>query len=362
MTALDVILNDLPDVAPVVDPDNPYDVGASWAPVDVAATVAGLLAGTITRPVPTVLTRTDGTAMLYAAKVNGIAGASGDGKSLIAQWAGAQELEAGGTVVYVDLEDDAASVVSRLLAMGVAPAVIVDRFVYVTPDESYGNDAQARLEALVTERRPTLVVIDSTGESLALDGAKPNDDDDVARWFRRLPGRLARLGPAVVVIDHMPHDTDGRLSPIGSQRKRAAITGAQYVTALARPFSREKEGMVKLICGKDRHGNYRRGQVVAEVAVTPGVEANTIALEVVAPLAGDGANFRPTHLMERVSRHLEDTAAPLTRNAVRDDVTGNNDAVIKALAVLVDEGYVERVKVGQAHHHRHLKPYREHMG
>lgn len=348
--------------AGATDPDNPYNVGASWAPVDVAATVAGLLAGAITRPLPTVLNRTDGSALLYPAKVNGIAGASGDGKSLIAQKAAADELATGNAVVYVDLEDDAASVVARLLAMGVEPTAIVDRFVYVHPDESYGNDAQAHLEAVVTARRPTLVVVDSTGESLALDGAKPNDDDDVARWFRRLPGPLARLGPAVVVIDHMVKADDGSLSPIGSQRKRAAISGAQYVTALARPFSRNQEGMVKLVCGKDRHGNYRRGQVVAEVTVTGDPDAETITLEVVAPLAGDGATFRPTHLMERVSRHLEDTGEPLTRNAVRDDVTGNNDAVIKALAVLVDEGYVEREKVGQAHHHRHLKPYREHMG
>ncbi len=336
--------------------------GSSWAPTDIGATVAGLLDGTIVRPTPTVLVRTDGGALLYPGKVNGFAGTSGDGKSLIAQHACAQELGKGETAVYVDLEDDAASVVARLLAMGVDPDAVRDRFVYITPDEPYSTTAREMLEAVVTERQPTLVVLDSTGESLALDGAKPNDDDDVARWFRRLPTALARLGPAVVVIDHMAKADDGSLSPIGSQRKRAAIGGAQYITAQVRPFSREQAGMVKLTCGKDRAGTYRRGQVVAEITVTPDPETGAIGLEVTAPEAGDGANFRPTFLMERVSRHIEEAGEPLTRNAVRDEVSGSTTALGKALVVLVEEGYVERTRVGQAHHHQHVKPYREHMG
>ena len=337
-------------------------LGSSWAPTDIGATVDGLLAGTIVRPAPTVLARTDGQALMYPGKVNGIAGMSGDAKSMIAQYASAQELERGETVVYVDLEDDAASVVSRLLAMGVDPDTIAERFIYITPDEPYGPDARVMLETLVTDLSPSLVVLDSTGESLALDGAKPNDDDDVARWFRRLPTALARLGPAVVVIDHMAKADDGSLSPIGSQRKRAAIGGAQYITAQVRPFSREQAGMVKLTCGKDRAGTYRRGQVVAEVTVTPNPEADTIDLDVAAPEAGDGDTFRPTHLMQRVSRHVEEAGLPLTRNAVLKEVAGNTTALGKALAVLVEEGYIARTQAGQAHHHGHVKPYREHMG
>lgn len=344
------------------DDDNPADVGGSWRPADVGAVVEGLLAGTITRPMPTVLARTDGRCVFYPGKVNGIAGGSGDGKSFVALRAAADELVAGQFVVFVDLEDDLPSVASRLLALGVPADVIVSHFTYVSPDEPYGTDAQAHLEEVVDELRPTLVVIDSTGEALAADGANPNDDDDVARWFRRLPRALARFGAAVVVIDHMPHDADGRLSPIGSQRKRAAIGGVQIITTLARPFSREQAGMVKLICGKDRNGNFRRGEVVAEVHVTPDADAGTITLTVEAPAAGDGASFRPTVLMEKVSRHLEDAADPLTRNAIRAEVRGNKEAIVKALAVLVEEGYVERTQSGQAHHHRSVKPYREHLG
>jgi hypothetical protein len=37
-------------------------------------------------------------------------------------------------------------------------------------------------------------------------------------------------------------------------------------------------------------------------------------------------------------------------------------AIGKALAVLIEEGYVERTQAGQAGHHTHRRPYREHMG
>ncbi|MBK6857918.1 MAG: AAA family ATPase [Microthrixaceae bacterium] len=348
-----------PDVFPAGA--DPMAVAESWRPVDVAAVVAALDSGELTRPAPSVLSRSDGSALLYAGKVNGIAGKGGDGKSWIAQKAAADELVQGRRVVYIDLEDDAAAVIGRLRALRVPSSDIVAGFTYLSPSEPYGNDAKAVVEAMVGELVPSLVVIDSTGEALALNGANPNADDEVARWFGRLPRSLARLGPAVVVIDHMPHNVEeGRLSPVGSHRKAAAISGAQYITAQARPFSRDTEGMVKMICGKDRLGTYRRGQTVAEVAVKP--IGDEVEIDLVAPAQKPDGPFRPTHLMERVSRHLEESGASLGRNAIRDQVPGQNKAVVAALTLLVDEGFVAVTEQGQAHLHHSVKPYREDMG
>lgn len=337
-------------------------LGATWTPHGVASTVDALLAGTLHVPEPTILSRTDGRHVFYAGKVNGIAGTSGDGKSWVALLAASEQLTAGQSVVYLDLEDDEASVVGRLLALGTDPGAIRSGFHYASPHEAYSNDAREALEAFILAVAPSLVVVDSTGEALALDGSKPNDDDDVARWFRRLPGSLARLGPTVVVVDHVPHNAEDQNRPIGSQRKRAAITGHQVMTKLAKPFSKNQPGMVKLISSKDRHGNYRRGETVAEVTVTPGDDGSTLALEVAAPASGDGDNFRPTHYMERVSRHLEEAAGPLTRNEVSTEVKGNKQHLVTALKVLVAEGYVQREQVGQAHLHRSVRFYRESMG
>lgn len=349
--AVDVLAPETPTPSAVVEPpdgvgrhedDPPGPVpGASWQPVDLADTLAGLLAGTITRHAPSVGRRDDGAALFYPGKVNGVAGASGSGKTWTALHAAAQELAAGSTVIYVDLEDDAAGVVGRLLDIGADPAVIGERFRYVSPDESYGLAARTFLEALVVDLAPSLVVIDSTGESMALDGAKPNDDDDTARWFRRLPTALARRGPAVVVLDHVIKADDGGLWPIGSQRKRAAINGAQYMQTTLRPFAKDTAGAAKLVCAKDRHGNYRPGQKVADLAVTPA--GDRLEVELRTPEAATttaGETFRPTGYMERVSNALRLAGEPLTFNGITDRVTGKRQVIRTAVDVLIAEGHI----------------------
>ncbi len=51
--------------------------------------------------------------------------------------------------------------------------------------------------------------------------------------------------------------------------------------------------------------------------------------------------FRPTGLMERVSRALEIAGAPLGRNELVRQVRGKAEYVRQAVDVLVREGYVE---------------------
>lgn len=344
--------------------DEPAAPGASWRPVDLSATVARLVAGTLTRPAPTVGTVEGGGALFYAGKVNGVAGASGSGKSWTALHTAAQVIATGGHALYVDLEDDGPGIVSRLLDMGADPADVLARFHYVHPDEPHGVAAAAELAAVVAEFAPALVVIDSTGESMALDGDKPNDDDDTARWFRRLPAAVAKLGPAVVVLDHVVKAEDGGLWPIGSQRKRAAISGAQYMQLTVKPFARDVAGVAKLVCAKDRHGNYRQGQRVADLRVSPSPGGVVVALAAAetdsTPTAATGGTFRPTALMERVSRALEAAGEPLSGREIDEGVKGKSQHVRAAVGVLVDEGYVSRREAaGNSRLHELVRPYRQ---
>ncbi len=334
--------------------------GESWGPVDLSEVVNGLLSGSLQRLTPAVGVRQGGGALFYAGKVNGVAGASGSGKTWTALASCCQEVAAGRHVVYVDLEDDAVGIVSRLLDLGAAPADVLARFHYVRPDEAHRTAAHRRLLSLLEEVAPTLVVIDSTGESLALDGMKPNDDDDVARWFRSLPGPLARMGPAVVVLDHVVKADDGGLWPIGSQRKRAAVSGAQYMQLVVRPFAKGQRGAAKLVCAKDRHGTYRQGEKVAELLVEPDGDRLTFTLKAPEVVPASAAAFRPTALMERVSRFLEDADEPSSRKTVTDRVRGNRTALLDALDVLKGEGYVEvTVGVRKAELCTSRRPYRQ---
>lgn len=349
------------DAAPVSQ-DAPQGPASTWTRVDLGATVAGLVAGTLRRAAPTVAPVRGGAALFYPGKVNGLAGESGAGKTWTLLHAAAGILDDGGTVVYIDHEDDPAGIVGRLLDLGVSADAVGARFAYLNPSEKpTAGDLQA-LAALVADLRPVLVVVDSTGEGLALEGANPNADEEVAAWFLRVPRRLSLVayddqpGPAVVVLDHVTKADDGGLWPIGSQRKRAAISGAQYMQRLVKPFDKDTAGHALLVCAKDRHGNYRTGQRVAELHVTPGPVITLDAVEDAARPNG----FRPTGYMERVSRALESSPAPLSLNGVRDAVGGKREHVTRALSALVADGYVTTAAGPRgATLHTLVRPFRE---
>lgn len=341
---------------PWADPIAEIEAGgdSGWAPVDLAATVAGLLDGTITRPEPTI-GDFGGGCLFYGGRINSVHGDSTAGKTWTALVTTAQELALGETVVYVDLEDSAEGTVSRLLTdLGVPADAVIERFVYLHPDEPLSKTSALRLAALLAARQPSLVVVDSTGEALAIEGANPNADEEVARWFRLLPRLAIRCGAAVLLLDHATKAGDNDLWPIGSQRKRAAVSGAAYLQKVVVPFGKGQDGKAVLICAKDRHGNYPLRRRVAALAVTGGV----IHLrDETGSAAGD---FRPTGLMERVSIVLEAATEPLSTRRITDTITGRTVHVRTALDSLVTDGYVKRDKgPNRALLHTSVKPYRE---
>jgi hypothetical protein len=84
--------------------------------------------------VPSVLSRTDGSALLYAGKRNEIHAPHESAKSFLAQQATVECLRRAEAVVYVDLEDGPRSLVARLLALGATEAEILNGFRYIAPD------------------------------------------------------------------------------------------------------------------------------------------------------------------------------------------------------------------------------------
>jgi hypothetical protein len=341
--------------------DEDEQVGRSWMPQDLGPVVAGILDGSLSRLTPTVGHLSDGGALFYRGKVNGVHGESGCGKSWTALLACAQEMALGNTVVYVDLEDDAQGIVRRLMDIGVAPEQIVERFVYVQPSESAEKAGQ--LHWAVMMRSPSLVVIDSTGEGLAMDKVNPNADEEVAGWFKRLPARIARAGPAVVVLDHAAKTAGDGLWPIGSQRKRASISGGQYLQQVmtGEEFSQGHAGSAVLKCAKDRHGTYKRGDKVARLAVTP--DGDAVVLDLVAVADGDqrrATGGRLTWFMERISLAIEEADHPLTQNEIVTLIGRKKEHVVQAVHTLVTEGYVNTTPAPHGgRHHALVRPYRQ---
>jgi hypothetical protein len=313
----------------------------TWTPVALGSIVDGLLSGSLARLSPSLGRVSDAGALLYEGKVNSLFGESGCGKTWTALAIANQVLAVGGAVVFLDLEDDAPGVIGRLLDLGADPGSILARFAYIAPEGKLNDAAREALNDTLARLSPALVVIDSTGESIALEGLKPNDDDQVAVWFRKLPAAIAKQGPAVLVLDHVVKADAEALWPAGSQRKRAAVSGAAYAQVMVKPFSRDTAGLAKLVCAKDRHGSYRFRQKVAELHVSPAAGGVEVTLrQPQEPTGATSGQWRPTAIMEAVSKALEGSNEALTFNRVNIATRGKEQHIRTALGLLVAEGYV----------------------
>lgn len=335
--------------------------GDSWQQVDLAGVIAGLQSGTITRPTPTVGRRGDGAGLFYEGRINSIFGDNGAGKSMTGHAISAGEILAGRHVIWIDYEDDETGTCSRLLDLGLRPDLIVEQFHYFRPEELFDVTAENRLAALIDTHDVALVVIDSTGEAMGLEGKKVNDDLDNAQWMRRFPRFVANLGPAVLLIDHVVKNKENRgLDPAGSYRKKASITGTALIAEMLVEFGIGRSGRSRLTCAKDRAGNWVRGQRVAEFVLDATTIPYQYSLDPPESSVDETGQFRPTVLMEKVSRWLELNPGA-SKNQIETAHLGKAEYVRQALDILVRDGFVAAEKQGQALRHTAEKPYREDM-
>jgi hypothetical protein len=309
---------------------------SSWRRVDLS----DILAGDYAPVEPALLLRTDNQPILYMGRVNGLFGESGAGKSWVGLLASAERVMAGEQVIYIDLEDHPPNIVARLRGIGVTVEAIAEHFIYVQPEGPATEADIAAIDAMCIDA--ALVVIDSLGEATALHGVEENHGDQYAMWNVRFARHWARIGPAVLTLDHIPKSEDApTLFAVGTQRKKAAIDGILLRVDQVEAFDRTKAGRVKLTCAKDRNGKFHRGQMVAELIVTPSEDRVELRLEAPAGYSLSGEVNRPTVLMERVSRWLEINGTSSAREIVTS-VEGKDKYLTKAIEVLVAEGHLDK--------------------
>ena len=200
----------------------------SWAPVDLTSA----LQGDDIEP-PIYLARSDGLCMFYAGRVHALNGESETLKSWAALLGCKQAIDKGDNVLYIDFEDDARGIVTRLRALGLSAEEILEHFCYIRPDEPLrtrhdeGTVGAADLLAVLESRRFALAVVDGVTEAMTTEGLELLSNADIATWMRRLPRRIARTGAAVAVIDHLPKDrTNQGRGGVGGQHKLSGLDGA----------------------------------------------------------------------------------------------------------------------------------------
>jgi hypothetical protein len=360
---------DGPTAPPESSPDETTDAErapATWARLDLDS----ILDGTHVPATPELMPRTDGVCLLYPGLTHSLHGESESGKSWIAQAEAARCIKAGQDVLYVDFESDALSVVERLTLLGCTADAIRRRFDYRQPEVSPANTHELGAWHDMLSRPYALAVIDGVTDAMGIFGRSTNDNDDISAWARVFPKLLAsRTGAAVVMIDHVTKDkeTRGRFA-IGGQAKMASLTGAGYVVDVHDGLGKGLRGTLVLRVAKDRPGSVRgasgpmrksdRTQEAARFVLDS--TGDTLAAEVHPwrDTSAPGAAFRPTHLMEKVSRLLE-VSPGASKNAVEDGVTGKRDVVRLALQALVDDGFVNAKRDGSALRHYSVRAFRE---
>lgn len=254
-----------------------------------------------------------------------------------------EEIRAGRTVVYVDAENGPAIMLERLRQLGLTDEEIAGRFAYLEPSEPLTAGAiRADVDALLERLRPALVVLDSFDALLALHGLDPNASKDVEAFYRYVVGPLRAHGAAVVILDHVTKSKEARgRFAIGSQRK----TGAAEVALgfeIVQPFGRGRTGLARIVTHKDRLGHLARPRAAElELRSDPGTGAVAWTFRAAQDATGD--TFRPTRLMEKVSRYVEAHVAEEAPalSAIETGVEGKGAYVRQAVEILVAEAYLE---------------------
>jgi hypothetical protein len=327
------------------------DDRVSWR----AANLEPIIAGRQPDEPPAILARPDGVHLLYRARLHSVNAEPESGKGWLACQATVEQLAAGENVVYIDYEDTPAAIVSRLRALGADDDAILARLHYVRPDEPVGESGPGAL----VDVGAALVMIDGVTEALAVEGLDLASNQDVAEFYKRLAHPFANAGSAVLLLDHVVKDREhrGRYA-LGAGHKLAGVDVA-YRLDVAQPFGREREGLVKVTVMKDRPGFVREHAAdrerIAMMRLTSSPNGN-VDVTLDAP-ENAGSPFRPTTIMERISKALE-AETGLTRNAIRATVKGKGTYVDLALELLANEGFIDIRPDGQARRHYSVNPYR----
>jgi hypothetical protein len=195
-------------------------------------------------------------------------------------------------------------------------------------------------------QRYTIIGLDplsAVASALDLDFDKSNAE--YVLFHDRLVKPVVDRGLIVLAVDNIGHafDARGRAKGVSAKQDKADV-----VISCA-PRAQPAALMLKAVKVRSVRAPFQRGD-------TWTFDRETLHVRVVHDDAG-GEAFKPTGLMERVSRALEEEPG-LSRNGVRSAVKGKASYVDLALELLVAEGFVNAERDGQSKRHHVVKPYR----
>lgn len=325
--------------SPTVD-DSPERERTSWWPRDLT----GIIQGHETEPDPTHLTRGDGPAMFYSGRVNGLIGESESGKTWVALHATSQELAQGKPVIYLDFEDSAPGIVTRLRKMGCDDNQLA-HLTYISPDESLSLPAKQDLGEALAQAHASLVIVDGFNAAMTLMGLDINSNNDATQFAQVLLKPIAATGACVIYVDHVPKSREARgKGGIGAQAKRAMTTGCALTVTVTEPFGEGQAGRLHLTVDKDRPGKVRARSYAAkhagDVIITPRDRGMHISIQ--PSDKGQAVDPAETKARRDLIAHIKDHPG-LSQTQLEKDIKGSNELIRGRLEYLVHLGKLQVV-------------------
>lgn len=332
-------------------------VRSSWAPVPKEEVLNGNQ-----EPPPSIFTRVDGVCLLYRAKINAFLGESESAKSWAGQVAVEEVTSSGGRALIIDFENTVVSVRDRLYALGVQRSTFLDQIDFIAPDTMPAEaDAAALAEVL---RLPwDLIVVDGVTDAMTLLGLDPMGLTDASKFDQRFLRPLARTGAAVVVIDHVTKNAETRgFNAIGSQHKRAALTGAAYMFQKVDDFGRGLKGMSQMLVAKDKMGHVRQharsDKVIADFYIDGTDRSGALEYRITEPSRTAEPVQVYAHIMEALCNYLSANPGVTQATVLTMGSTARDEYKKAAFDKLRADGYIAE-DMGQRGKWRVVRAFRE---
>jgi hypothetical protein len=323
------------------------------APADALATSRVDLIELIRTGIPERSYVPGGEPLLLAGKRYLIPAPAGTGKSLLTVVLGIDVVAAGGTVVILDVENGAEEYARRLSDVleardvdGSLADACTERLRYHAWPAlrvSWGAEEWAAAFAGVD-----LAAFDSSRLMLSAAGLGEDSNDDYSAFVHALLIPLARAGVTTLVLDNTGHEERDRAR--GASAK-GDLNEVVYTAKVGEEFGRDQAGHLRLVRRRTRFT-----ELPGELHVPLGGGVYGPIEEAEAGADSDG--FRPTALMERASKAIEESPG-LARKDVLALVGGKTQYASLALGLLVAEDYVRVERDGHSKLHFSAQVYRE---
>jgi hypothetical protein len=349
----------LADTAPIEFAD--ASDRTTWWPRNLGPVVSGEQ----TEEPPTILRREDGQPLWYRGKVNGLIGESESGKTWIALEAVRQVITLGGRCLYLDFEDAAPGIVSRLRALGVDDDTITSRLTYMDPAETLNLDAKADLAETLQAVDYDLIVVDGFNAAMTLLGLDLMSNTDATKFSQMLLKPLSHTGAAVAYVDHVPKNgKDETSGGIGAQAKRAMTTGCALRVRVTEPFGKGMTGELVITIDKDRAGHVRGasggGKSAGVATLASDSDTGSVTVSIAAPdmtSAQQRNRGRQEMRWEAICDFISSSTGAVSTTAIVGQVPGNKQAVIDDLAGLERGGFIRDTGTVTSHKWVVIKPF-----